>query len=740
VLQQRRLVSAALPRSATRDLRALPKDDLHGFHADFLWRVAGFPCELLGEYAVDDLATEVRGIVGTDRHLSWPSWWRRHSEGVVATGLTETFHKRFELLRRTLVELVSDEVFQSAVAYSSPAAAVLLARHAWTPSLSRSSKQKRRELLAMRYLQRFVTKCETAARVGPTATGRFTHVPCRVDYRFDLATYTPRTLVSHRVLAELADHFRRVPDVMLGVAVRRQSGVGFCGARTVVHPTAGEITLNADSMAVLRAAGSPVPVGDLRRAVACSTPQLLQIVYALVRLRLLSDELAEVHLSRHPLDQLRGIVRRGWPPTSTPASELLRTIDEALEKWPSATSVEKLALLDAIARSARDNGVHLGDTAHQFYGDHLPVVEDGPCSAGSIAIDAAWAAPVLAELEDVVRLSVEPDSTARRRHRHAIAQRHRARSGRPTRVALTEILAGAETCHADPPLDQESVSSAATAAHIVTSPDIMIVARDLAAVRSGEFTVVLAECHSAIGCAGFQSRVIEDTDAWLSSVSSFLTSRLAPAQPLMITTVPTNKTWYTGPLHGVSYLEVGSPAPAGVTAVALDDLVMVFSDRGLALETKAGDRSFAVLPDGRRADDWRRPLEWLRPPRYTHVRQVGPRSTTGRVVRKRAAWRLTSDGLPGSRADPLQVFVWAQRLRLRTDLPRWIFIHPRDERKPICIDFANPFLCEELLRHMRRTESIYTEEMLPSPDDAWVKSPMGHHLSELRLLYVAPSS
>jgi hypothetical protein len=724
--------------------RAASKDDLNNFHENFLWRVAGLPCELLEEYAIDSLAAEIQCVAGSAPHLPWATWWRVHSDGISTTGLGDKFNEQFELLRRLLVDLMSKEIFQSAVAYSSPDAAVLLASHQWTPSRPRNSKQKRRELLAIRYLQRFVTKCETAASVGPTVTGRFTNVPEKVDYRFDLTTYAPRMLVSHRLLTELADHFRRIPEVMLRVAVKRQSGVAFRGDSLAVHPTVGVIALNADSMTVLRMTSRPVLVGDLQRAVACSTSKLLQIVYALIRLRLLSDEFADLHHSIHPLDQLRGIVRRGPSSISWETSGIFKAIDEAVENWPVVNSAQKLELLKAIASAAQANGVYLGNAGQQFYGDHLAVVEDGPCSASYLDIDAAWAAPIMEELGDAVRQSIEPDSTARRDRRNAIARHHQTTSGHLSRLAVADLLANTDRCHLDPEPDNADANNsdargAVEVGHVVTSPDIMIVAKDLDAVRSGEFSVVLAECHSAIGCAGYQSRVIENADTWLTSISDFLTSQLAPRQPLLITTVPTNKTWYTGPLYGVSYLEVGSSAPPEANTVDLDGLMMVFSDRSLALETKARDKSFAVLPDGQSADDWQRPLEWLRPPRYTQIKRTGPRETVRRVVRKRAAWRLISDGLPESRADALQVFVWAQRMRLQGNLPRWIFIHPDNERKPMCIDFSNPFLCEELLRHMRRAESIYAEEMLPSPADAWVVSPMGHHLSELRLLYVAPS-
>lgn len=660
----------------------------HGFHRGFLWRVAGLPCELLEQFALDGLAADVKPAVVADGHLAWAPWWHEHAYDISAAGRNEEFDAAFDALRRALAEVAVDPLFQSSVAYSSPQAAVLLARHEWVSGRPRRSKQKRRELLVMRYLQRFVTKCETAARVGPSVTGRFTRVPDKVDYRFDPSTYAPQVLVSDRLLSALADHFRRVPDVVLQVAVRRCSGMAFRGDSAVVHPAIGEITLNTDSLTVLRAAAEPVRVADLRDAVGCSTEQLLLIVYGLVRLRLLSDEFAELHRGAHPIDRLRGIVRRGSPSIASATADLFRAVDDIVDNWSVVDSAGKAALLDAMADAFAPCGIHLGRPEGQFYGDHLAVVEDGPCPGSGLEIDVEWAAPVLAELEVAVRAALASDDGA---------------------------------------------------GHVVTSPDVMIVAPSLEAVRSGAFSLVLAECHSAVGPAGFQSRVIEDPDAWLASISEFLRSRLAPDRPLQLTAVPTNKTWYCGPLPGVTYLEVGSPAPDGAERVDLGDLEIGCSDRGATVRTTAGDATFALLPNGRGLDGPGSPLAGLRLPRFTPDPDVGPRETTGRVVRKRAAWRLVADGLPAGRADPFEVFVWAQRVRAQYDLPRWIFVRPDDERKPMCVDFSNPFLCEELVRSMRTSSPLRAEEMLPSPDDAWVVSPMGRHLSELRLLYAAPA-
>jgi len=114
----------------------------------------------------------------------------------------------------------------------------------------------------------------------------------------------------------------------------------------------------------------------------------------------------------------------------------------------------------------------------------------------------------------------------------------------------------------------------------------------------------------------------------------------------------------------------------------------------------------------------------------------GARRRIGSIITKRQSYSISAD-LPAPGADSLEVFAWVQNQAAQEQWPRWIVVRSRHERKPECIDIANPFLCEELVRLARRSPELSIDEMYPSPEEAWVRGPEGRYLSELRLLFAS---
>ena len=646
--------------------------------------------------------------------------------------MRDRFQSHFDSLRQLLGVVARQPRFQSAVAYSSPAAANMLWCHFSTPSGVRNSKCKRRELLAMRYLQRFVTKCETAAFVGPTATGRITRAPNCVDYRFDPADYEPATFVSTRILVQLARHLRRDPRVLTNLRVRCRSGTSLLSGSVVSHPSVGVMELSSECLEVLRATVRSKQVGELCQSVNWSD-KLVQVVYALLWLGLLTDELDALPQIANPLTRVGQLITRAGV-AFAPEAKLLRVLTEAMNGWNKADAQGRSALLEAVNNAMIASGIAPPAPEAQFYADALAIVEDGVCAASTLCLDETWAEPVLGELETALR------RTLRRRLPTGISDiAARLRSEHAGHAPLGPLLAWSEVSNLSGPgpVADEDLSGFPSC-HVVTSPDVMIAARDVECIRRGEFSLVLSESHSAVGCAGFQTRVIPNSHEWLKSVSDFLTAQLAPAEPVLVTTAPTNKTWYVGPLPGVRYLEVGSAAPQGTDLIYLDDLEVVVEGEEVKLVNRTSGGHVALLPNGPRGRRFG-VLDAFRPPTFEPRRGPGPRERRGRIVEKRESWVLTLDDRPAAGAESFETFVWAQHVRMRNRLPRWVFVHPADERKPICIDMANPFLCEELLRQVRRNACLKVEEMHPDPTEAWVIGPDGHHLSELRLLYAAAS-
>ncbi|WP_171166072.1 lantibiotic dehydratase, partial [Streptomyces sp. I05A-00742] len=113
-----------------------------------------------------------------------------------------------------------------------------------------------------------------------------------------------------------------------------------------------------------------------------------------------------------------------------------------------------------------------------------------------------------------------------------------------------------------------------------------------------------------------------------------------------------------------------------------------------------------------------------------------PRIEIGPVVAQRAAWNpgpgrtalLTTAPGPG---------LWTAVHALRTELgvPRHVFAASPAEIKPVCLDLDAPFALEQL-RALVRAGPVRLVEMLPGPEELWLRRSTGPHTSELRLTMV----
>ncbi|MEV0232194.1 lantibiotic dehydratase [Nonomuraea sp. NPDC050786] len=127
--------------------------------------------------------------------------------------------------------------------------------------------------------------------------------------------------------------------------------------------------------------------------------------------------------------------------------------------------------------------------------------------------------------------------------------------------------------------------------------------------------------------------------------------------------------------------------------------------------------------------------------RLRSPKPYAPRVDLGAVTICRRTWRFhpAEWGVVASHdRDPGH-----DRLRRRATargLPRHVFVWAAGEPKPFYVDFDAPPLVENLARVLRRaTREITVVEMLPGPDELWLRLPDGTaYTSELRLVAVDP--
>lgn len=121
-----------------------------------------------------------------------------------------------------------------------------------------------------------------------------------------------------------------------------------------------------------------------------------------------------------------------------------------------------------------------------------------------------------------------------------------------------------------------------------------------------------------------------------------------------------------------------------------------------------------------------------------------PRLMLGDLVMARARWRASAGRLParatrGGDVAHRQLRGWARA----AGIPRHVFVRTPLERKPFYVDFAAPLLVENLARVVRKARGqdpampVDVVEMLPLPDQLWLKDPAGRRYTcEFRVVAV----
>lgn len=127
-----------------------------------------------------------------------------------------------------------------------------------------------------------------------------------------------------------------------------------------------------------------------------------------------------------------------------------------------------------------------------------------------------------------------------------------------------------------------------------------------------------------------------------------------------------------------------------------------------------------------------------------------PRVVCGKVVLFRARWifdavRGPSVSLGGASLSDAAFFLEAGRWRAANALPRHVFVHTTVEPKPFYVDLESPVLADLLRRAVTAVAALgsarlVVTEMLPAPEDLWVRDGAGAYAAEFLVQMAGPES
>lgn len=731
-----------------------------------------------------------------------------------ATGRVEAEKERYqaafaaaeEHLDRELREVAQDERFREAVVWQNRHAAAtglesFLRRTAAEPGRLTARDRGHVQLLAS-YLQRYCTKNDTIGFFGPVGWGHL------VDGDEVIAARPGEDLLATRrvyfegwAIDAIADLLGEDPAMRPWLAPRRSPYLRYVDD-TFVAPNGQTLQLGPVSKALVAACDGSRPAGALIRELGAGLPpDKVEILW-----KLLEDLKAN------------GLLRWGFQIPLSPTPE--RTLRELLLEIEEEPLRERaLGLLDEVV-GARDaviravgNAKELERALNELEATFTRVTSraatrgDGQIYAGRTLVyedcrrdlELELGQPFLARLARPLSLVL----ASARWYSHFLATQHRAMMMQayaelslqhgPTvdflafsRVALPRLLNVQTNAEVERELQSrwERVLAIPEGQRRVEfrsedllpraekefaaphagwqkarchSPDMLISASSVEAIRQGDYQVVLGELHLAINTLDRWVFFVQHPDP--ESLRAAIESDLP--EPSLIPLFA--KVWNAA--EASSNLGLSAPAVPSRMDVALRSSKDYYLDFSLDphgfpasqvlpigdLVVEPGENGLVVRPRDRRVEfdiiDFYQLvmlMQVLATFRIVPGGNYTPRVTIDHVVIARESWSFPASAMEFVQADTAgERFAAARRWAAQRGIPRFVFIKTPSEAKPFYLDFESPVLIEIFAKAVRAAATanpeakISVSEMLPDHDQVWLPDAQGNrYTAELRMVAI----
>ncbi len=280
------------------------------------------------------------------------------------------------------------------------------------------------------------------------------------------------------------------------------------------------------------------------------------------------------------------------------------------------------------------------------------------------------------------------------------------------------------------------------------SPDVMIAATDVEAIRRGDFELVLGELHLALIAFGHHCFVTQHPapEELLTCLDRDIPQpRLLPVLPQEDASRLTIRTHSALVRESDFLVALNSSAadPARPRLLASADLIVEEFDDSLVVRLPSGETRDVL--DLFSAIVLRQVID-----RFTIFGddRHTPRVNFDRLVVARETWRFQASELDfAGEIDEAQRFVRARAWQRSRGLPRHVFVTLPSEQKPFYVDFEGPLYVNVLAKGVRRFAAhagagdeprVRIVEMLPSLEKLWLRDAAGRaYTSECRLAAVA---
>jgi hypothetical protein len=672
-----------------------------------------------------------------------PAWVAYHSAWLVQRERAEAaFHSERRRLQHRLHELASEEKVQEAVFLSSPDAFEnVWSRYVDAPSGQECSASRRTERLVYSYLQRFCAKNETTSFFGPMGYGDIAGDDDTIEIL--PAPQKRKTFIAYWAVEALAAAAATEKEFWSALPIRRsplfvideKSREARCDALDRVE------SLSSDQLRVLDgvsrcsdAVGVAACLGENVAWVESVAMSLFVTGILVRRIWFRSDQADSLANLCRAIESLpSGTARERWL-ANLGRLETLRAAFEVApltERRVCLRAMESL-FVELTQRSPRRAGGRL-------YTDRLIVNEEasspfrvriGRAAGARLAsmvspmldICAAYGEEVQREFSRRVVDAIGEGAPPMTFHRYASRLLNLSFP-----LPSTRCIGVADERAFDPRQDLPESSDKGPRFAL---PDLC-----LARGPDGTIHPILSSVHHLLLTSGWlfafhpePSRVDRVAAEWVGAQTTWPLVELATGRH--------NKGYYSFPGRRAAHV------PAELIRGSADQPVFPASELTVTVEkgrpTLRGPGGHPILLYLPLSDlTLHAPFTALSSPPVVFVRlgrttdSHGPRLDMGGATYQRARWDAPVANW--KRLSGFALFVAMQRTRVRLGLPRFVFARVPGERKPFLVDTHCPFAVELCKHLVRDAKTVSLEEMLPSPEQLWLRDGRGRYTFELRI-------
>jgi len=639
-------------------------------------------------------------------------------------------------LRGRLQELARHPKVQEAVFLSSPDMYEnVWERYVNSNSASDNSASRRVERQIYAYLQRLCAKNETTSFFGPMGQGEVSgeddaiaFVPAEVRRRTSIAYWAVEALASRaaaerEIWRELP--IRRNPMFVIDRAAREAR----CDSLPRIVP------LSSAQMGLLDAVDRFERAEDIASARGESLVVVEDVAMSLFQAGVLVRRL---WFPSDVADTLGGLRSAVAALSRTPARERWLSDISRLDSLRAAFELADLQERRGLLRKMEGLFVELAGVparraGGRLYTDRL-IINEEVSSPFRLRMGRRFAKVLESALSPLLELCAAQGDRYQRRCVEAV----RERLGCDGEVSFPSYAAALRDLQVEQPVGPEVEAGAGPVAQLSATilgtsaegprfalPDIC-----LARKADGRLQPILARMHHQLLTRGWLFTFSSEPDRVDRLAKEWLREAAVPLVELA--TGRHNKGYYSFPGPRVAHA-TAELLSRGYPVLAAADLNVSLGGQGPRLAAADGTPLLLYLP---LADlTLHPPFAALAhaPVVKATLRAKGPHSPrldveTANYQRERWELSLASWG----KRTGFGLFQAMQREKRRLRLPRFLFARVAGERKPFLVDTDCPFSVD-LLRHHCPSGTVALEEMLPGPQDLWLRDERGRYTFELRM-------